>query len=145
MIRALNHVSITTGDLDRSMAFYRDVLGLSRLGVGESDAPHLSVIIGFPEVRLRWAEFGLGNGQLLEYLVPEGTPLTQRTCDPGSVHIALETDELDAVYARLRAAHIVTRSPPVTVASGDWAGARCLYAVDPNGVTIELVQLPPRR
>ena len=148
MITALNHVSITTADLDRSLSFYHDLLRLPLIGRGETDADHLRLITGFPEVRLRWAELTLGRGQILElfeYVVPTGERLTQRTCDPGSVHIAFATDDLGSAYARLQAAGTPTRSSPVTISSGDWAGAASLYAVDPDGVTIELVQLPAPR
>jgi catechol 2,3-dioxygenase-like lactoylglutathione lyase family enzyme len=148
VIRALNHVSITTGDLDRSLDFYESVLALPLLGRGETDADHLAPITGFPAVRLRWAELDLGGGQILElfqYVVPAGAPLTQRTCDPGSVHIAFETDNLDDTYLRLRAAGVLTRSAPVTIDTGDWADAKSLYAVDPDGVTVELVELPASR
>lgn len=145
MIRGFNHMSVTTRDLDRSLSFYEGVLGLRRLGRGESEAAHLSRIIGFSDVRLRWAELDVGKGQFLElfeYLSPKGTPLTQRTCDPGSLHIAFEIDDLHGTYARLRAEGVLTRSPPVSITSGDWSGAKSLYAVDPDGVTVELVELP---
>lgn len=143
--QGLNHVSVTSADLDRSLDFYGDVLGLRLIARGETDAEHLPTILGFPEVLLRWAELELANDQILElfeYLVPRGTALRQRTCDPGCVHIALEVDDLDRVFAQLRAAGVTTRSGPVTITTGNWAGARCLYALDPDGVTIELVESP---
>jgi catechol 2,3-dioxygenase-like lactoylglutathione lyase family enzyme len=146
--QGLNHVSVTSADLDRSLGFYGGLLGLKVIARGETDAEHLPMILGFPEVRLRWAELELGNDQIFEvfeYLEPRGTTLRQRTCDPGCVHIALQVDDLDRVFADLREAGVTTRSAPVTIATGNWAGARCLYALDPDGVTIELVEPPGGR
>jgi catechol 2,3-dioxygenase-like lactoylglutathione lyase family enzyme len=145
----LDHVSVTVADLDRSIAFYRDAIGLAFLGRGESDGPDMSEITGLPEVRLEWAEFDVGDGQLLELLrygSPVGTPLEQQTNRPGSGHIGLAVEDIDAAYRRLQASHVTVRSAPVEISeAGDWHGVRSLYAVDPDGVTIELVERPPLR
>jgi catechol 2,3-dioxygenase-like lactoylglutathione lyase family enzyme len=143
---AFNHVSVTAADLDRSLGFYADVVGLQLLGRGETDAEHVRLQTGFPDLRLRWAELSFGRGQVLElfeYLTPRGTPLHARTCDPGCVHFALEVDDLERLYERLVTAGVRTRSKPVSIATGNWQGAKALYALDPDGVTVEFVEAPP--
>jgi lactoylglutathione lyase len=145
-VTALNHVSVTVKDLDQSLRFYRDLLSLTQLGRGEIAAPHLDRIIGLGHVRLRWAELDLGGGQILElfqYLEPAGSPLVQRTADPGSVHLALNVADIHQVHAHLTSAGITTRSEPVQIPAGNWAGAWSAYVVDPDGVTVELVQAAP--
>jgi catechol 2,3-dioxygenase-like lactoylglutathione lyase family enzyme len=148
-IRGFNHVSVTCADLDRSLTFYVGVLGLVLRGRGETGAGHLAQIIGMSGVRVRWAELEVGNGQpvieLFQYLTPTGEPLIQRTWDPGSVHFAIEVHDIAALYDRLGGAGIVTRSAPVQIADGDWRGVKSLYAVDPDGVTVELLELPVAR
>src|SRR5262249_55787116 len=137
-----------TEDLDRSLHFYADLLGLTISGRGETAAEHLSAIIGLPDVRVKWAELDVGVGQMLElfeYLQPRGTRLRQQTCDPGSVHIALEVNDIDLVYANLAEAGVSMRSSPVEIITGDWIGTKSLYALDPDGVTVELVQPSPAR
>jgi catechol 2,3-dioxygenase-like lactoylglutathione lyase family enzyme len=145
----LDHVSVTVADLDRSIAFYRDAMGLAFLGRGESDGPDMSEITGLPEVRLEWAEFDLGEAKLLELLrygSPAASPLEQGTNRPGSGHIGLAVEDIDAVYRRLVSSGVTVRSAPVEITeAGDWHGVRSLYAVDPDGVTIELVERPPVR
>jgi catechol 2,3-dioxygenase-like lactoylglutathione lyase family enzyme len=140
----LDHVSVTCADLERSVAFYRDALGLPLLGSGESGQPELSEVSGYPDTRIRWAELDLGGGQLLElieYLEPRGEPLAQRVMDPGSGHIGLTVHDADAMHARLVAAGVHVRSEPVTLTEeGDWNGVRTLYISDPDGATIELVE-----
>jgi catechol 2,3-dioxygenase-like lactoylglutathione lyase family enzyme len=145
-VSGFNHVSVTTRDLDRSLHFYADLLGLKVSGRGETDAGHLSAITGLQDVRLKWAELDMGDGQMLElfeYINPSGTPLQQRTSDPGSVHIAFEVRDIDALHAKLTDASVKLRSKPVEIVTGDWRGTKSLYAVDPDGVTVELVE-PPR-
>jgi diaminopimelate decarboxylase len=146
----VDHVSVTCADLDRSVRFYGEVLGLPLRGRGRSDGPGLSALIGLEGVALEWAELHLGHGRILEllrYVTPEGTPVAQRPCDPGSGHVAFEVEALDAIDARLRSAGIAPRSrAPITIEEpGDWFGCRCLYVADPDGFTIELLERPPVR
>jgi catechol 2,3-dioxygenase-like lactoylglutathione lyase family enzyme len=147
VIRGFHHASRTVKDMEASLAFYRDLLGLRLLGSGETTSPELEEIIGLGPIRLRWAELDLGGGQFLElfeYLSPKGKALKQRTSDAGSVHIALTVDDVDALHRRLAAAGVTMRSAPVELTSRDWKGARALYSLDPDGVTVELVEFPPR-
>jgi catechol 2,3-dioxygenase-like lactoylglutathione lyase family enzyme len=147
-IRGLDHVAVTSEDLERSLDFYRDLLGIPVLDRGESAVHYLGEITGFEGARLRWADLDLGHSQVLEllhYVDPQGERLSQRTNDPGSAHIGLAVDDLAAMHKALIAAGVVVRSEPVTIDEpGGWGGVRCLYAVDPDGVTIELVERPPR-
>lgn len=142
----LDHVSVTSADLDRSVAFYCDLLGLPLIGRGESGEPELGAILGMPGVRLLWAEVDLGAGQLLEllqYLSPDGEPLTTDPTRPGGTHLGLRVPDIDALHLRLSQAGIPLRSKPVEIhEKGDWLGVRCLYASDPDGVTVELVERP---
>ena len=81
--------------------------------------------------------------ELIEYLAPAGTALSQRPCDPGASHIALRVDDIDALCERLLAAGVTIAGRPTTItAPGDWHGVRCVYADDPDGRTVELVQRP---
>ncbi|MGZ4147245.1 MAG: VOC family protein, partial [Actinomycetota bacterium] len=58
----LDHVSVTAADLERSIAFYRDVLGLSLVDRGELEGEELETLIDRPGARARWAELALGGG-----------------------------------------------------------------------------------
>lgn len=141
----LHHVGVTVADLDRSLGFYRDLLGIGVRERVEDSGADLAAVTGLPEAHVRIADLELGDGrviELVEYVAPEGRPLHQRTCDPGSCHLAVEVGDVDAACRRLRAAGIEVRSDPVTLADAGphWTGVRIVYAVDPDGVTVELLQ-----
>ena len=140
----IDHVSVTTGSLDRSIAFYRDMLGLPFRDRGEASQPELSTLTGLEDVRLRWAEFDLGGGQLLElleYVSPLGDPVEPRPNRPGTTHIGLAVDDLTSIAARLVDAGVALSDRPVTLSEdGEWHGVRVLYVRDPDGVSIELVE-----
>jgi diaminopimelate decarboxylase len=143
----LDHVSVTSGELDRSLAFYCDLLGLRLRARGEAHGAKEFEITGIPNPSVRWADLELPHGQvleLIEYVDPRGEPSRPKTNDPGATHISLRVADVDAIYERLREANVSVRSEPVKItAPGAWQGVRCFYASDPDGVTLELIQTAP--
>jgi lactoylglutathione lyase len=141
----LHHVGVTVADLDRSLAFYRDLLGIDVRERSEEAGGDVATITGLAGAHVRIADLELGDGrviELLEYVAPAGRPLAQRTCDPGSCHLALEVPDIAAAARRLRDAGVELRSDPVTLADAGphWTGVRVVYTIDPDGVTVELVE-----
>jgi diaminopimelate decarboxylase len=143
----LDHAGVTVGNLERSLGFYRDLIGLRVRAIGEDDALALAELTGVAGARLRWADLDAGGGrvvELLEYLHPEAPPAPAAPNAPGSAHVALAVADLDGVHERLRAAGVRVRSTrPVTLEdAGEWSGVTCLYAADPDGLTVELLERP---
>ena len=131
----LDHVSVTCADLDRSLAFYRDLLGIPVIDRGRSDAPYIARITGI-EGAVRWADLDVGGSHVLELLEFQAG-------DPAPAHISVAVPNAADVHERLVAAGVPVRSEPVVVdEEGDWLGAKCFYAEDPDGFIIELVQRP---
>lgn len=145
-VSGLDHVSVTCGDLDASIAFYSDVLGLEVADRGESDDREIALMMDLNRVRIRWADVDLGDGttlELVQFLDPSGSPVSKSLWDPGATHIGLQVDDIDAMHARLREAEVRVVSKPVRLTEeGSWHGAKVLYAVDPDGTWIELVERP---
>jgi catechol 2,3-dioxygenase-like lactoylglutathione lyase family enzyme len=146
-VRRLNHFSLTVADIDASLAFWRDVLGLALLGRGVAEYDHLDRIIGVGHTRIEWAELAIPGGTILElfrYLEPEGHPIRPAPSDPGSTHICLEVDGLDLLIRQIHESGYTTRSPqPVEIPFGDWQGFRDIYVTDPDGAIVELTEAPP--
>jgi catechol 2,3-dioxygenase-like lactoylglutathione lyase family enzyme len=142
-----HHTSFTVGDIDRSVEFFRDRLGLALLGRRDIADEYFGRIVGLPGCRVRAALFCIPNSnhhvELFQYLAPAGAPVTPRPCDPGSSHLALLVDDLPARHARLRGEGVEFAGEPVRIDAGPNAGGYGVYLRDPNGILIELFQ-PPR-
>jgi catechol 2,3-dioxygenase-like lactoylglutathione lyase family enzyme len=82
--------------------------------------------------------------ELLQYHLPDDRKKTndRRPCDLGSVHIALTVDDLDAVLDRLGRSGWRAAGQSQSLTTGPNAGKRVIYVRDPDGTTIELMQLP---
>lgn len=150
MIKSVFHTSWTVEDLDRSIAFYRDLLGFELIGTRERQGVEIETVVGFPKADLRiaclripGAPIGISGHhlELIEYRHPKGRKLDVRTCDTGSAHLALETTTIRDDHARLRQAGVTIVSEPVAFKGGVAGEVLALYLRDPDGFTIELVQV----
>lgn len=148
VMSAVDHVSFTVADLDRSVDFYRSLLGAEPLSVRTDSSPVAAQVIGYPSVAVRSAYFPLpGVGTVLElfqYLEPPGEtrPLENRFV--GNGHLGLVVDDLDSEFARLALEGATFASAhPITIESGPWRGSKAVYLRDPDGITVELLESPP--
>ena len=151
MLLSVWHTSWTVSDLDRSIAFYRDLLGFELLGSWTRKGTFIETVVGFPDAELRIAALRLPSAtarsghhlELIEYVAPKGARLDLKTCNIGAAHLALETDSIHETCDHLAANGVVLVSPPVAIESGANEGGFACYLRDPDGFTIELVQRPP--
>jgi catechol 2,3-dioxygenase-like lactoylglutathione lyase family enzyme len=146
-LTGISHTSFTVSDLDRSLAFYRDVLGLELLVEIQRDGDFIEQVVGFPGASLRIVGLKLPHGsdhilELIEYRAPQGNKIDLRTCNPGVAHLCFVTDDIHSAYEALRAKGVVFKSPPVRVPSGPSTGGYDAYFLDPDGITLELSQPP---
>ena len=78
-------------DLDRSVAFYRDLLGCEVLASQEKEGGYLAAIVGYPDAHVRMAHLGIPGSEhvieLFEYLSPTGTHADVQPCNVGASHL----------------------------------------------------------
>ena len=146
-VPVLNHVGLTVRDIDASLSFWRDQLGFRELGRGVVQWEHLDRIIGLAGTHIEWAELempGVAFLELFSYRHPPSAPLPAGGMNrPGSIHICLQVEGIDALVARLLAAGYQARSKEiVTIPRGAYLGYKCVYLLDPDGVTVELSERP---
>ncbi|MDQ2868614.1 MAG: VOC family protein [Verrucomicrobiota bacterium] len=144
-ILAADHTGFTVSDLERSLAFWRDVLGFEF-----SHRAHQTGALAEKITGVKGAEIVLAvlrapghKIELLQYLAPSARRISAQPCDPGFAHIALSVDNLDAVLERIASSGWKTAGAPQTLTVGPNAGKRVVYVRDPDGTTIEFMQPPP--
>ena len=117
----IHHVSLVVADTARSVAFYREVLGLEL----DNSRPDLSL-------GGAWLTVGALQIHLLE--VPNPDPVADRPEHGGrDRHVAFTVRDLDSYRARLE-----QRGTPYTLSK---SGRRALFCRDPDGNACELVEI----
>lgn len=148
------HVAFHVADLDRSVHFYRDVVGLQLVHRQKQANEYTRALVGYSDACLDVAQLALpgprpasASGhdlELVEYVIPKAEPHRAERCSPGTAHLAFVVDDADAEYERLRGRGVHFVSAPVSITAGVNRGGKCCYFVDPDLITLELVQPPAR-
>ena len=144
-IISADHTGITVSNLERSLPFWRDVLGFEFSHSAHQTGEMAKEITGVEGAEINLAVLKAPGGhkiELLEYLAPPDRKRANlRPCDVGSVHIALLVDELEAILEKIAASGWTAAGGPQVLKTGPNAGKRVVYVRDPDGTTIELMQI----
>jgi len=142
MISSLHHVSFTVSDMERSLTFYRDILGLKVLWDSKQEGVRFKgsaaeKITGCSGAEMHIVFLAAGDNriELIEY-TPEGKPLVDhRACDIGSAHVCFKTQNIQELYERLIVNRVRVHCPPQILGR-----ARVFYFRDPDGIILEAAQ-----
>lgn len=143
MIEGIDHIGLSVTDLERSLAFYRDLLGFEVLRILDCTAEgDLGKVVGMPGCRARVAHLLLYGKmlELFEYTEPRGRAQGPgcRQADHGWIHMGLTSTDTRADCARLREAGVEFLSDPVEFRPGVWI----VYFKGPDSEVVELRQTP---
>jgi catechol 2,3-dioxygenase-like lactoylglutathione lyase family enzyme len=130
-------------DLDRSLSFYRDVIGLEPGNVrpfgSDPDIMKMGNTLGAQSrlCLIRVPGFAMSL-VLIEYKDIERRPAHPRFQDPGTGNLVVRVKDLDTIVARVRKAG--TRILTLSGAPAEIQGARAIFLQDPDGFIVVLTQ-----
>lgn len=146
MLRGLHRTVVSTPDLDRALHFYRDLLGLTVLTKGSWEAGWESAdtLLGRPGTTGQWVMLSAGNSnlELVQYgnVRPRPRQEAQHAGDHGIARICFEVEDIHVMYRHLLDAGVQFDCEPQY--QGELGTA--VYARDPDGNIVELVEYPDR-
>ena len=143
----IDHTAIVVSDTDKSLAFYRDCLGMRVAGGAENygtEQEHLNQVFG---ARLRItalrAEHGPGI-EFLEYITPPGgrsLPGDAKANDLVFWRTCIVANELDDFAAKLRQRQTRFVSKGVAAFPDDmWKSTRSVIVQDPDGHALQFIE-----
>ncbi len=155
LITGIEVPAVIVSDMDRALAFYRDLLGLTvadKKGVdtgwddGEEqrwNAYHEKVC-GIPGAKIKVVFLSAPDGsqlELVEYVEPKVPPAPRRAfSEPGSAIIPFALNDSAATVAALRAAGVDVIADPEPYLL-DGVRSNTTYLHDPDGNTICLFEI----
>ncbi len=140
-------------DLDKSIEFYRDVIGLQLTGApgphGFSASAVVSSLYDATGKESRVASLRIPSSdmavEIVEFKDIASSPARPRVQDPGAITLRLTVRDLDAVMARVKQAKtpiITTGGEPVAL-NGSAGKTREVVVRDPDGIYVRLMQPDP--
>jgi glyoxylase I family protein len=143
-----HHTGFTVVDLERTVAFYRDVVGLRLLARKRRRADDLGTALMGPggagplpaEILIADMAAGESRVEFIQYVEPRSAPYAGNPSVAGSTHLALLTDDIEGERARLERAGVLFHTPIRTVEDTGKTPWRWCYFRDPDGICVELVQ-----
>lgn len=123
----VNHIAIIASEIERSIAFYVDVLGFTVIRKV------------YRQERDSWkVDLALHEDYLIELFTFPDAP--QRPSYPealGLRHLAFSVADIEVCIAELQAKGVKTE----TIRIDPFTGCRCVFFADPDGLPLELVEI----
>ncbi len=147
-IVGVHHVSFTVSDLERTVDFYQNLVGMRLVGRKQRQAGDLGRALlgagaperGAAEILIADMELGGTRVEFIQYVRPATAPYPGDPSAAGSAHIAILTQDIESEFRRLQAAGVRFHTPIRTVRDPDRPEWRWCYFRDPDGICVELVQ-----
>ncbi|MEI3607657.1 VOC family protein [Pseudogracilibacillus sp. SE30717A] len=145
------HTAFTVSDINRTVKFYTELLNFEVVHSQRQNNEYTRKFVGYEDadleaVMLKISGHDAGrSGHVLElnqYYAPKGEKLDVKTCNVGAAHLALLVDDIFETYEFLISNGVEFKSPPVSIQAGRNQGGYTCYFLDPDGITLEIVQPP---
>ena len=141
-MKALRHAGIVVSDMQRSLKFYRDKLGLKTVADFEDQGDYIDTLISAKGIHLRMVKLVADDGGMIELLQYISHPMSRNNDNQlyeiGPTHVAFTVENVDKLYAELKVEGIRFTAPPIE--SPD-KKVKLAFCQDPDGTFLELVEV----
>ena len=141
MIKDVRHIGIVVYDMDISLKFYKDLLGLKIKSLAEEEGEFLDNMLAHKNVKNKVAKLYAGNGNALVELIDSKSFANKKNRNfftIGASHFAFTVDNLQETYEYLLENGVKFTAPPQLTPDGY---AKVTFCEDPDGTPIELVEV----
>ncbi len=141
MVVGYRHTGIIVENMEQSLVFYQDFLGLEVIQEFWDDSDYICRITCLEDATAHFVKLRANDGTVLE-LLEYPTHRTQLQPQPihnvGVLHIAFEVGDVDLAVSTLQDLGVRVLSNPEVSPEGI---AKVCFCLDPNGIRIELVEM----
>ena len=143
MLKSFYHTGFVVHDLETSVKFYTEVLGLEVVRRMEREGPFIEQVLGFEQAHIIGAFLSMAYGhslELIQYLVPPSGHGKVERNDLGATHLAFWVSNIEECHARMSERGLKFISPPASFVQDGVVVRKAAYAQDPDGNWLEFVE-----
>ena len=141
MIKEVRHVGIVVKNMENSLKFYRDILGLEIIRDMDEHGGYIDNMLSLDDVHVRTVKLSAGMGntliELLDFKSHNDNEI-RNFYTIGASHVALTVDNLEDLYKHLSENNVKFNAPPQKSPDGL---VKVTFCNDPDGTPIELVEM----
>jgi len=141
LVIGYRHTGIIVKNIEESIHFYRDLLGLKEIQDFFDDSENINKITGIKNANVHMIKLKAEDGTVLEILEYKNHPteiIEQPIYNVGACHIAFQVNNVDVAYKKLVENGITVVSKPVL---SNEKIAKVFLCLDPNKIRVELVEM----
>ena len=145
MLKSFWHTGFVVRDIESSVAFYTEVMGLELTARREISGEFIEKVVGFKDAHLKIALLNMGEGHILElvqYIVPPSAEGHINRNDLGASHLAFFVENIEEYYATMSQKGLHFIGPPGSLVQDGKVVRKGVYAQDPDGNWLEFVEVP---
>jgi glyoxylase I family protein len=154
MISGVHHFSFSVTNLDRTVEFYTQVLGLKVQSRNRNKYDTLGLALfgskwglnqQHADLELAVIDIGGTRVEFIEYKDPKAQAYHKNPSVAGSAHLAFWVDNIEETRKKLEAAGVEFHYPIESFMENRKVEWKWCYFRDPDGIILELVEQRPRK
>ena len=145
MLKSFFHTGFVVKDLDKSIDFYTNVLGMELGGRMERQGEYINQVLAFPDAHIKGAFIDKGEGghrlELIQYINPASGQSRFDRNDVGASHLAFWVEDIERLYNETSQRGMRFNNPPAAFHDDQGKLTRkAVYCQDPDGNWLEFVE-----
>lgn len=136
----IRHVGLVVQDIERAIIFYTSVFDLTILSGATEDGLYIETLLNLDGARIQWCKLSSNDNrvllELIKYHSHSSSIVEPVVFQHGCSHVAITVTDIDKTLDKLRA----LGGKALTPISNPENTVRVVYARDPEGIILELVQ-----
>ena len=144
MLKSFYHTGFVVRDIESSVAFYTEVMGLKLVLRTERTGEFIETLVGFKNAHIKGAFLNLGDGhnlELLQYISPPSAEGHINRNDLGAGHLAFFVENIEDYYSTMSQKGLRFISPPASLVQEGKVVRKAAYAQDPDNNWLEFVEV----
>ena len=148
MLKEVMHIGITVSNIENSIKFYRNILGLTLIGQALMEGKETDALFAMNNCKVKIAYLNGSDNiiappiELLEFITPETTKDKAKLNKISVSEICFRVENIEKIYKHLIDSNVECLSEPqeFDFTSYGFSKSKALYFKDPDGIILELME-----